>query len=100
MSAASRFVRMLIRHAPLRVAQLVGGITLMIAGPLVGLIPSPFPFGLLLFGVGLALVLRNSLWARRRYVRWKRRYPRAGRITDFGLRRRNRARAVVRSPES
>ncbi len=96
MSAVSRFVRMLIRHAPLRVAQLAGGVLLMIAGPLIGLVPSPFPFGLLLFGVGLALVLRNSLWARRRYVRWKRRYPRAGRITDFGLRRRSRVRTAVR----
>ena len=83
---------MLIRHAPLRVAQLAGGVLLMIVGPLVGLVPSPLPFGLLLFGVGLALVLRNSLWARRRYVRWKRRYPRAGRITDFGLRRRRSGR--------
>lgn len=88
MSTASRFARMLIRHAPLRMAQLAGGVMLMVAGPLIGLIPSPLPFGLLLFGIGLALVLRNSLWARRRYVRWKRRYPRAGRITDFGLRRR------------
>ncbi|MGI4879778.1 MAG: hypothetical protein ACRYG4_20060 [Janthinobacterium lividum] len=93
------FLRSLIRSAPLRVAQLGAGIVLMLAAPLLALVPSPFPFALILFGVGLALVLRNSGWARRRYVRWTRRFPRAGRFTDFGLQRRGRRdpRALWRS---
>ncbi len=82
------FIRSLIRSEPVRVAQMVAGVLLMAAGPIVGLIPAPLPIGLILFGIGLALVLRNSLWARRRYVRWKRRFPRAARFTDFGLQRR------------
>ena len=82
------FIRSLVRSEPVRVVQLAAGLMLMAAGPVVGVIPAPLPIGLVLFGVGLALVLRNSLWARRRYVRWKRRFPRAARFTDFGLRRR------------
>ena len=85
------FLQLLIRSEPVRVAQLGVGGVMMIVGPIVGApLPVPFPVGLVLFGVGLALVLRNSGWARRRYVRWKRRYPRAGRITEFGLQRHRR----------
>ncbi len=82
---------MLVRSEPVRVAQLGFGVVLMLVGPLIGApLPVPFPVGLVLFGAGLALVLRNSLWARQRYVRWKRRYPRAGKITEFGLQRHRR----------
>ena len=85
------FLQSLIRSEPVRVAQLAAGAALMTIGPVVGaLVPIPFPVGLTAFGIGLALVLRNSGWARRRYVRWKRRYPRAGRITEFGLQRHRR----------
>lgn len=82
------FIRSLIRSEPGRVVQLAAGLLLMPAGAVAGLFPAPLPIGLILFGVGLALVLRNSRWARRRYVRWKRRFPRAARFTDFGLQRR------------
>lgn len=86
--ARPTFLKMLVRRAPLRVAQLGLGVSLMVLGPVIGApLPVPFPVGLVLFGAGLALVLRNSLWARQRYVRWKRRYPRAGKITEFGLQR-------------
>ena len=82
---------MLVRSEPARVVQLGIGVVLMIAGPIVGApVPVPFPIGLVLFGFGLALVLRSSIWARRRYVRWKRRYPRAGKLTEFGLQRHRR----------
>ena len=85
------FLRLLIRSEPARVAQLGLGAVLMIVGPIAGApVPVPFPVGLVLFGIGLALVLRNSLWARRRYVRFKRRYPRAGKLTEFGLQRHRR----------
>lgn len=82
------FLTSLIRSEPARVVQMGLGLVLMLGAPLLALIPSPFPFALIVFGVGLALLLRNSGWARRRYVRWTRRYPRAGRFTDFGLQRR------------
>lgn len=85
------FLRMLIRSEPVRVAQMAFGLVLMIVGPIAGsTIPVPIPLGLILFGAGLALLLRNSGWARKRYVRWKRRYPRAGKITDFGMQRKRR----------
>ena len=38
---------------------------------------------------GLALVLKTSMWAKRRYVRFKRWQPKAGRWADWGLRRRS-----------
>ena len=82
------FLASLIRSEPVRVAQMIAGLLLMIAAPPLALIPQPFPAALIIFGIGLALVLRNSGWARRRYVRWHRRFPRAGRVADFGLQRR------------
>lgn len=82
------FLASLVRSEPVRVAQAAMGLALILGASLLALIPSPFPFALIVFGIGLALVLRNSGWARRRYVRWTRRYPRAGRFTDFGLQRR------------
>lgn len=75
----------------MRLVQLAAGLVLMLFGPIIGgSLPVPFPVGLVLFGSGLALVLRNSLWARWRYVRWKRRHPRAGKLTEFGLQRHRR----------
>ena len=70
-----------------RWSELIAGIALMILAPLVLGPTAPGPAGLLGFALGLALVLRNSRWAKRRYVRFKRRWPRAGRLTDRGLRR-------------
>ncbi len=91
------FLQSLIRSEPARVAQLAAGLVLMVVGPLVGaVVPVPLPIGLISFGLGLALVLRNSVWARKRYVRWKRRYPRAGRLTEFGLQRHKRPGDVLR----
>jgi hypothetical protein len=85
------FLQSLIRSEPVRVVQLGAGLALMPLGVVAGFtVPVPFPIGLVLFGAGLALVLRNSGWARKRYVRWKRRYPRAGKLTEFGLQRHRR----------
>lgn len=91
------FLQSLIRSEPVRVAQLGAGLLLMVVGPLIGaVVPVPLPIGLISFGLGLALVLRNSIWARKRYVRWKRRYPRAGRFTEFGLQRHKRPGDLLR----
>ena len=66
------------------------GIVLLIASPLVGAIPGPG--GVIVAGIGLALVLKTSMWAKRRYVKFKRWQPKAGRWTDWALRRRSAAR--------
>jgi hypothetical protein len=61
------------------------GVLLLLVSPLVGAIPGPG--GILVAGIGLALILKTSNWARRRYVKFKRRRPSAGRWTDLALRR-------------
>ena len=63
---------------------LIGVILLMIS-PLVGAIPGPG--GIIVAGIGLAMVLKTSMWAKRRYVRVKRWQPKAGRWMDWALRR-------------
>lgn len=57
----------------------------MIVAPLAGLLPGPG--GIVVFAIGLGLVLRNSLWAKRRYVDFKRRFPKPASWTDWGMRR-------------
>lgn len=61
------------------------GVLLLIAAPLVS--PLPGPGGFLFAAAGLTLVLRTSLWAKRRYVHFKRWQPKAGHWFDWGLRR-------------
>ena len=61
------------------------GIILIILSPLVGAIPGPG--GVVVFAAGLSLVLKYSGWAKRQYVRFKRRHPNKGRWADWGLRR-------------
>jgi hypothetical protein len=83
------FLQILVRSQPFRVFQLVLGVLLMLVAPIIG-IPTPGPLGIFIFGFGFALVLRNSRWARRRYLRYTRRYPRVRRAVDFGLRRKRK----------
>ena len=61
------------------------GFALIALSPVIGLLPGPG--FVILFPVGLALVLQNSRWAKKRYVDFKRRWPRTGRWTDWALRR-------------
>ena len=61
------------------------GVLLILLSPVVGALPGPG--GIFVFAFGLAMVLRTSRWARRRYVEFKRWQPKAGRWTDWGLRR-------------
>ena len=61
------------------------GVLLLLLSPVVGALPGPG--GIIVAGIGLAMVLKTSTWARRRYVRFKRWQPKAGRWTDWALRR-------------
>jgi hypothetical protein len=74
------------------------GVILLLISPLVGAIPGPG--GVLVAGIGLALVLKTSMWAKRHYVRFKRWQPKAGRWTDWALQRRSpRRREAIRKAE-
>jgi hypothetical protein len=61
------------------------GVVLIVLSPLAGVIPGPG--GIFVFALGLAMVLKTSMWAKRRYVRFKRWQPKAGQWVDWGLRR-------------
>ncbi|AQR72282.1 hypothetical protein [Sphingomonas sp. LM7] len=76
------------RKSPVvRIALLVTGFLLIAATPLVGIIPGPG--GIFVFAAGLVLVLQNARWARRRFAKLKRRWPRFGHYSDMALRRRS-----------
>ncbi len=61
------------------------GFFLIALTPLVG--PIPGPGGIIVFGAGLSLILKYTGWAKRLYVRLKRRHPNKGRWADWSLRR-------------
>ncbi|WP_326524007.1 hypothetical protein [Sphingomonas sp.] len=86
------------RHPALRTGFLAIGALLIIVTPLVALLPGPS--GIFTFAGGMALVLRNSSWARRQFARGKRRFPKTGHLADRALRRpsarRRRDRAAPR----
>ena len=73
------------KHPLLRQALFLLGIVLIIVSPLVGAIPGPG--GVVVFAAGLGLVLKYSGWAKRQYVKFKRRHPNKGRWADWGMRR-------------
>lgn len=75
------------RVPAVRTGLFVLGIVLVLASPLVGVLPGPG--GIIVFAFGFGLVLKYSEWAKRRYVRFKRRHPNKGRWADWGLRRRS-----------
>ena len=66
------------------------GVILIAVSPVLGALPGPG--GIFVFALGLAMVLKTSRWARRHYVKFKRWQPKAGRWTDWGLRRKSAAR--------
>ena len=68
-----------------RTGLFVLGCLLMLTSPLFGLLPGPG--GIIVFAAGLALALKYSEWAKRQYVRFKRKHPRKGAWADWGLRR-------------
>jgi hypothetical protein len=92
MLTRARF-RALFRWKPVRLGLFALGLLLMAATPAVAILPGPG--GIFVFAAGLALALRNSEWAKRRYVRFKRWQPRAGHWADWGLRRGSHQRREV-----
>jgi len=57
----------------LRVAAMMAGGVLVLLGVLIA--PLPGPFGLPISVVGLMLILRNSYWAKRRFIRMQQARP-------------------------
>ena len=80
-------VRTFFDHPVVEWTLFVIGVLLMIAAVPLGALPGPG--GIFVFAAGLALVLKTSMWAKRRYVHFKRWQPKAGRWADWGLRRRS-----------
>jgi hypothetical protein len=73
-----------------RMALVVLGVFLIAITPLVG--PIPGPGGVIVFAAGLTLVLRYSDWAKKQYVKFKRKHPKKGAWADWGLRRQSHRR--------
>lgn len=71
--------------AQVRLALFLLGCLMMLLAPLLG--PLPGPGFIILFPLGLMLALQNSAWAKRIYVRFKRRHPRYAGWTDRLMRR-------------
>jgi len=74
-------------HPAVEMLLFIFGVLLIVASPIAGVIPGPG--GIFVFAAGLALVLRTSMWAKRRYVHFKRWQPKVGAWADWGLRRRS-----------
>ncbi len=79
--------RWFIDHPVVEWSIFVVGVVLILLSPVAGVIPGPGV--IFVFAIGLAMVLKTSMWAKRRYVRFKRWQPKAGRWADWGLRRRS-----------
>lgn len=77
--------RHLTQYRAVRSALVVTGFILIALTPVVG--PIPGPGGIIVFGAGLSLILKYTGWAKRLYVRLKRKHPNKGRWADWSLRR-------------
>ena len=78
-------IRAWLDHPWVEILLFMVGVLLIIASPVAGIIPGPG--GIFVFAAGLALVLKTSMWAKRRYVHFKRWQPKVGAWSDWGLRR-------------
>ncbi|KQN07682.1 hypothetical protein QP178_17915 [Sphingomonas aurantiaca] len=87
-----------VRSPILRIGQLVLGVLLILGAPI--LAPLPGPAGIFLFAGGMVLILRNSSWARLKWARLKRRWPRAGHFVDRMMRRQSAMRRHARAKAS
>jgi hypothetical protein len=77
-----------------RWAMIILGWALMIAAPLIGILPGPG--GLILFPIGLGIVLKNSIWAKRQFSKHAKRHPEYGHWVSWAMgRKRHRARPAL-----
>jgi hypothetical protein len=85
------------RSSTIRTCLLGIGCLFLIVTPIIGVLPGPG--GTFTFAIGAGLVLKNSAWAKRRYVHFKRRWPKSGGWCDWGLRRESarRRHAIVKA---
>ena len=90
--------RRFIDHPVVEWAIFALGVILLMLSPVVGALPGPG--GVIVAALGLALMLKTSMWARRHYVKFKRWQPKAGRWTDWALRRQSaRRREALRKAQ-
>ena len=89
MTIRSRFAA-LTEIPAVRTGLAVFGCLMMLTAPAAGILPGPG--GIFLFAGGLALTLKYSEWAKRKYVAFKRRHPKKGDWADWGMRRKSAAR--------
>jgi hypothetical protein len=73
------------------------GLVLVIVSPLLGALPGPG--GVIVFGLGLGMMLKTSMWAKRHYVRFKKWQPKIARFTDWGLMRKSPKRRAERKKQ-
>jgi hypothetical protein len=90
--------RALGRNETVRTALFVLGCLLILSAPLVGFLPGPG--GVIVAAAGLSLALKNSAWAKRRYVHFKKRWPRYGGWCDWGMRRKSARRRQALAKEA
>lgn len=88
--AGSSLYQRLRTNVHVRLALFALGVLLMVASPIVGVLPGPG--FIILFPLGMMLCLQNSAWAKRIYVRFKWRHPRYAGWTDRVMRRTSAAR--------
>ncbi|MFN3619353.1 hypothetical protein [Sphingorhabdus sp.] len=68
-----------------RWCMLMFGWLIVLGSPLLGPLPGPGP--LILLPIGLALILKNSLWAKKRYARLARIHPEYANWANWAMRR-------------
>jgi hypothetical protein len=68
-----------------RLAMLSLGWLLVLGAPLLG--PIPGPGALLILPIGLAIILKHSLWAKKRYARLARLHPQYANWANWAMRR-------------
>jgi hypothetical protein len=73
------------------------GLLLVMISPLLGALPGPG--GVIVFGLGLGMMLKTSMWAKRHYVRFKKWQPKIARLTDWGLMRKSPKRRAERKKQ-
>jgi len=81
-----------------RIVMMTIGIILVVISPIIA--PLPGPWSIALFAAGFGMMLKASVWVKKRFVRFKKSYPKSGAWVDWGLRRPSylRRRALAEGP--